>query len=96
VTCRAEVLTHTLCVGAPALSLCYLPSFQPHPPPGLNSSSLHRRVRRLQPELEGVVVGVSQPGVRLSLEGGEMARYVCEVSGDFLCDVCVVAWLAMP
>jgi hypothetical protein len=72
-----------------------LPSLvQPHPPPCLNSSSLSRRVRYLKPELERVVVGVAQPGVRLSLEGGELGGYVREVSGYFLCGVCVVSWFA--
>jgi hypothetical protein len=35
------------------------PLVEPYPPPGLNSSSLYPRVLRLQPELEGVVVGVA-------------------------------------
>jgi hypothetical protein len=51
-----EVLPHTLsCRGSGLLPL--LSSLvQAHPPPGLNSSvSLHRRMRRLQPELEGIL-----------------------------------------
>jgi hypothetical protein len=72
-----------------------LPSLvQPHPPPGLYSSSLSSRVPYLKPDLEGVVVGVAQPGVRLALEGGELGGYVREVSSDLLCGVCVVSWLA--
>ncbi len=51
-------------------------------------------MRYLKPELERVVVGVSQPGVRLTLEGGELAGYIREVPGYLLCGVCVVSWFA--
>jgi hypothetical protein len=45
-------------------------------------SLLHRREGVLQPELEPLVVGVAQPGIGFTLEGGELPGYVCELSGE--------------
>ena len=44
--------------------------------------------------LEGVVVGVSEVGVGFAVEGGELAGYVCEVSGSVMRGVRVVSWFA--
>jgi hypothetical protein len=48
----------------------------------------------LPSELEGVVVGVREPGIAFTLEGGELPGYVCEVSGEVYCSVLVISWLA--
>ena len=55
---------------------------EPHPPPGLHSSSLDRGVRVLEPEQQRVVVRVLEVGVALSLEGGDLVRDVGQLAGD--------------
>jgi hypothetical protein len=55
---------------------------EPHPPPGLHSSSLDRGVRVLEPEQQRVVVRVLEVGVALSLEGGDLVRDVGQLPSE--------------
>src|SRR5215211_773383 len=67
------------------------PLVKPHPPPGLHSSSLYRRVRCLEPEPEGGVVGVCKVGVGISLELADVGSNLGEVSDYVSGGICVVS-----
>jgi hypothetical protein len=80
--------TRTLCLG-------YRSSFSPT----LRLAStieqpLALSVRSLQPELEGVVVGVAQPGVGLACKGYELPCNVSELTGYVLCGILIISWFA--
>ena len=55
--------------------------FEVPPPPRLHRCCLHRGVGYLQAVPQGVVVGIAEVGVGLPLEGGELSRDLCKVSG---------------
>src|SRR5829696_3303902 len=75
----------------PRPAAAMLPPFvESHPAPRLHSGRLNRRVRQLQPEPQGVVAGIAEVGIGLSLEGGNLGRNLGQVSCYVLDGVGVV------
>jgi hypothetical protein len=68
-----------------------LPPFvESHLPTRLHCDRLDRTFGHLQPEPEGVVDGIAEVGVGLSLEGGNLGRNLGQVSGYVLDGVGIV------
>jgi hypothetical protein len=73
--------------------LALTPLVEPHPVLRLHRSSLNRRVRRLEPEPERVVVEVCEVGVGITLELADVGGDLREVSGRVTGSVGVVSGL---
>jgi hypothetical protein len=72
--------------------LCLVPRHvESNPTPRLDRSRLHSSVGILQAVPEHVVALIGEPGVGLSLQGAELRGQVCELSGEVLGGVPIVA-----
>jgi hypothetical protein len=68
------------------------PLVQPHPAPRLHRGCLDRGVSVLQTMPEGNISLVGEPGVGLTLQGGELRCQVRQLSGKVVGGIPIVSW----